>query len=174
MPKGSQLEINHPAPNFTLPDLDGRMHSMIDFRSQIAIVNFWSAECPWSHRVDQDLVNQLESWEDRVILMSVAPNLNESKELILQESSQRGLPLVLLDENHSIADLYGAVTTPHFFVLDTGGILRYRGAYDDVTFRKREPTQNYLISAVNSLLSGGLPQPSQTVAYGCSIVRQLP
>lgn len=174
MPEVSLLTINQPAPDFTLPDLNGQMHSISDFRGQILIVNFWSAECPWSLRVDQALVKQLRQWGDRVIWLSVASNLNESKDLLLQESLQRKLPLVLHDENNSIADLYAALTTPHLFVVDSEGILRYQGAYDDVTFREQEPTQDYLVMAVNALLLGEQPKLSQTDSYGCSIVRQLP
>jgi peroxiredoxin len=174
MQENSQLEINHPAPGFTLPDMGGQLHSLSNFRGKIVIINFWSAECPWSHRVDQALVEQVHKWGDRVVLLPVASNSNEDTELIIQESSTRGLPLVLHDENHVIADLYRAITTPHFFVVDQQGILRYQGAYDDVTFRQREPTQDYLIDAVEALLQGEQPEPSQTDSYGCSLVRQLP
>jgi peroxiredoxin len=170
----SKLEINHPAPDFTLPDLNGQLRSLSEFRGQVLIINFWSAECPWSQRTDQALVKHLQMWGDRVKLLPVASNVNEGKDLIVQESSLRGLPLVLHDENHLIADLYDALTTPHLFVVDTEGILRYQGAYNDVTFRQRDPTQDYLKMAVEAVLQGELPDPSQTNSYGCSIVRALP
>jgi hypothetical protein len=67
--------------------------------------------------------------------------------------------------------MYVALTTPHLFVIDEGGILRYQGALDDVTFRRRTPTQEYLYQAVKSVLSGARPQQAVTPAYGCSIVR---
>ena len=70
-----------------------------------------------------------------------------------------------------VADLFGAQTTPHFFVLDQQGVLRYRGALDDVTFRQREPKNYYLHEAVQALLAGRLPEPAETPAYGCTIVR---
>lgn len=168
------IKIGQPAPDFELPDLQDAVHRLSEQRGHTLILNFWSAECPWSLRVDQALVKQLRQWGDRVIWLSVASNLNESKDLLLQESSQRGLPLVLHDENNSIADLYAALTTPHLFVVDSEGILRYQGAYDDVTFREQEPTQDYLVMAVNALLLGEQPKLSQTDSYGCSIVRQLP
>lgn len=174
MLENSRLVINQPAPDFTLPDLDGQLHTIGDFSGQTLIINFWSAKCPWSLRVDQALAKHMQNWGDRVIWLSVASNLNEGNDLLLHESSQRGLPLVLHDENHLIADLYFALTTPHLFVLDAERILRYQGAFDDVTFRQREPTQDYLVMAVSALLQGEMPQLSQTDSYGCTIVRQLP
>ena len=86
---------------------------------------------------------------------------------------QRGLPTVLIDAEHVVADLYEAVTTPHVFVVDKEGILRYRGAVDDVTFRQRKAARFFLDEAVESLLNGHLPTLTETPAYGCTIVREI-
>lgn len=168
------LETDHPAPDFTLPDLNGNMHSLKDYRDHIAVINFWSAECPWSSRTDQELVKYLQDWGAQVVLMPIASNVNESPESVAEEAAERGLSIVLLDNNHQIADLYGATTTPHLFVVDAQGILRYQGAFDNVTFRQRTPTQKYLRTAIESLLRGKLPDPSCTPSYGCTIVRSMP
>jgi hypothetical protein len=91
--------------------------------------------------------------------------------LLRSVSGERGLPLLLHDPDQQVADLYGAQTTPHLFVVDPEGILRYQGALDDVTFRRRVPTQQYLLQAVAALLAGELPEVDQTPVYGCMIVR---
>ena len=70
-------ELNQPAPEFTLPDLDGRIHMLSDYRGRIVIVNFWSAECPHSERVDADITTCLAQWGDDVTLLSIASNANE-------------------------------------------------------------------------------------------------
>jgi hypothetical protein len=57
--------------------------------------------------------------------------------------------------------------------MDRMGILRYRGAVDDVTFRRRTATRFYLEEAVEALLAGRLPDLSETLAYGCAIVREI-
>jgi hypothetical protein len=72
-----------------------------------------------------------------------------------------------------VADLYEAFTTPHVFVLDGEGILRYRGAVDDITFRHREATRFFLQEAVDALRNGRLPAVNETAAYGCTIVREI-
>jgi hypothetical protein len=59
------------------------------------------------------------------------------------------------------------------FVLDQKGILRYRGAVDDVSFRRREATQFFLRDAVEALLNGQPLLLSETPAYGCAIVREI-
>jgi hypothetical protein len=90
-----------------------------------------------------------------------------------EASSARRISKILIDRKHAVADLYEAVTTPHVFVIDRGGILRYRGAVDDMTFRHRQATRFYLQEAVEALLKGSLPAISETPAYGCTIVREI-
>jgi peroxiredoxin len=165
------LTINQPAPDFRLPDLDGRMHALRDYLGKVAVVNFWSAECPHAARADTLLATYLRAWEPRVALLSIASNVNETSAEIAQVAAQRELPLVLLDRGGVVADLYVALTTPHLFVIDERGILRYQGALDDVTFRQRTPTRNYLYDAVEAVLAGAQPEPTETPAYGCAIVR---
>ncbi len=159
-----------PAPAFSLPDLDGRSHSLEHYRGRVVVLNFWSAECPWSERVDGELLAYLQEWGGRVALLPVAANANEAPDLLRRIAAQRGLPRLLHDAERQAARLYGAATTPHLFVMDAEGILRYRGAFDDVTFRRRTPTRLYLREAVEAVLQGRPPQPAETEPYGCTIV----
>ena len=92
-------------------------------------------------------------------------------EQISSVARQRGIKLVLMDADHSVADRYEAQTTPHVFIADEFGLLRYRGAFDDVAFRQREATQFYVKNAVDALLNGNMPNPSDTKPFGCTIVR---
>ena len=165
------INNNLRAPGFSLPDLAGRQYSLDDFHGRVVVINFWSAECPHAARVDAALLALLENWGEQVALLTIAANANEPPDLLQQEASRRGLPLVLHDAQQQLAELYGAQTTPHLFVIDGGGILRYQGACDDVTFRQRQATQHFLRQAVEALLAGRLPEPDQTPPYGCSIVR---
>ncbi len=163
---------NHqPAPDFSLPDLQGIMHNLREWRGKVVVLNFWSCECPHVARADKLILSYLEEWGERVVLLPLAANVNESPDQLKLTASQRGLDLVLHDREHQVADLYGAVTTPHLFVIDHEGILRYQGAFDDVTFRQRTPTREYLREAVEAVLRGQIPNPDQIPAYGCAIVR---
>ena len=163
--------MNEPAPEFVLPDLHGELHRPAEVRGQLLLINFWSAECPWSAQADEQLLTLREEWGPEVVLWVVASNVNEDLESMREAARERGLPVVLRDEDQAVADRYGAQTTPHFFVIDGGGILRYTGALDDTTFRKRDPEQHYLADAVKALLEGGIPDTQETPGYGCTIVR---
>ena len=180
------LEINHPTPDFELPDLEGKVHHLSNYRGKIVIVNFWSCECPHSertykaimamfvhhlHRAAAQRAEQVR--RDDVVMLSIAANRSENVEALKTVANARHLPTVLIDAQCFVADIYEAQTTPHVYVIDREGILRYRGAIDDVTFRKRTPTRFFLDEAVESLLEGRLPTVTESPGYGCTIVREI-
>jgi peroxiredoxin len=156
---------------FRLPDLSGAHHSPDEFMDKIVVLYFWSAECDWCHRVDEELKSYMESWKDRVVVLWIASNTNESRELIEKVASERKLPGVLMDTAQQAADLYGALTTPHIFILDQEGKLAYQGAWDDINFRQRMATQVYVPQVVEALMSGKPLPVTQTPSYGCMLVR---
>ena len=167
------MEINHPTPEFELPDLNGSLHRLSDYRGRIVIVNFWSCECPHSERTDKAIMAMLVQWRDEVVMLSIASNRSEDAEAVKNAAEARRLPTVLIDAQCFVADMFGAQTTPHVFVIDREGILRYRGSIDDMTFRKRTPSRFFLDEAVESLLEGHLPALTESPAYGCTIVREV-
>ena len=167
------MQLNQPAPDFELPDLQGIPHQLSNYRGKIIIINFWSAECPHSERTDRSTVACLVQWGMDVEMLSIAPNRSESIQMIEEAATTRRIPRVLIDAEHVVADLYKAQATPHAFVVDRDGILRYRGAVDDVTFRQRKATRFFLEEAVEALLDGRLPELTEMPAYGCTIVREI-
>jgi peroxiredoxin len=167
------MELNQPAPDFELPDLHGDLHRLSKYRGRVVIVNFWSAECPHSERTDRWIVDQLAGWGGAVELLSIAPNRGESAQRVDQAVCERGIPRVLIDAGQVVAEAYAVITTPHVFVVDREGILRYRGAVDDVAFRQKEARRFYLKEAVEAVLAGRLPEVGETIAYGCALVREV-
>jgi thiol-disulfide isomerase/thioredoxin len=167
------VELNQSATNFQLLDQHGIIHNLKDYRGQIVILNFWSCECPHSERTDRLIGEWLNTWGKDVVLLPIASNSNESIQSVEKAARRLSLPTVLIDAGHIVADQFEAVTTPHVFVVDRGGILRYQGAVDDVTFRQRQPSRFFLKEAVDALLDGSLPKVAEMTAYGCTIVREI-
>jgi thiol-disulfide isomerase/thioredoxin len=166
------MELNRLAPEFELRGMDGSLHRPSDHRGRIVIVNFWSCDCPHVVRTDEVMLAALKRWGAEVVLLTIASNVNESLSALEDASRSRGIPTVLIDAGHVVADVYAAQVTPEVFVIDREGILRYRGAVDDLTFRQRTITRSYLEDAVEALLAGSLPSVAESPAYGCSIIRE--
>lgn len=170
----SLASVGAAAPDFTLPDLEGHLHRLSDARGTIVVLTFWSAECPHSERVDRRIVQMSEQWGERVQVWWIAPNPNETVELLRRTAQARGIGPVLRDETQAAADLYIARTTPHLFVIDAQGMLCYAGAADDVTLGQRLPTRDYLGEVVEALLQGRPPERTSMPPFGCTIVRRSP
>jgi peroxiredoxin len=163
--------LGEPAPDFVLQDLDGGSFRLADQRGSIVVLVFWSADCPHSERADEMLAALCSEWGDSVGVWWVASNDNEDQQELRRTAQQRRIGPVLCDRGHSIADCYGALVTPHLSVIDERGVLRYAGAPDDVSFRQRVPTRNYLAETVQALLHGRALDAESTAPYGCAIVR---
>jgi peroxiredoxin len=167
----SVIQIGAKAPEFQLPDLSGNLVSLRDFKGSMVVLNFWSSECDWCERVDQELTIFLAQWRDRLTVLWIASNAHETQELVEKVAVERKIPIVLLDEQLKVANLYGVQTTPHFFVVDTQGSLAYQGAWDDITFRQRVATKRYVPQAIQAVMNNQYPDITHTQAYGCTLVR---
>jgi len=165
------IMIGKEAPHFQLTELRGEVISFEGLLGGIIVLNFWSAECEWCERVDHELTVFEQRWKEKAKVLRIASNANESVDLIERIAQKRNLTTVLLDQYQEVANLFGAETTPHFFVVNAKGILAYQGAWDDITFRQRMATQAYVANAVEALLQNLTPQISQTPPYGCMLVR---
>lgn len=168
------MDVGQAVPEFSLKDLGGKVHALSDVRGRILVLVFWSAECPWSVRADDLIETWRGEWETHVEVWRVASNANEEIALMKQAAVERRVDTVLIDEEHRLADSLEAMTTPHCYVIDEHGFLRYRGGLDDTTFRQRQATRFYLADAVAAVMAGKRVDPADTPGYGCTIVRVKP
>jgi hypothetical protein len=84
---------------------------------------------------------------------------------------------VLLDESGSVGHMYGAERTPHMYVINSEGVLVYRGAIDNSPDGEGQSPEggklvNYVASALQAVRTGGEVSPSETKPYGCSVKYQ--
>jgi alkyl hydroperoxide reductase subunit AhpC len=80
----------------------------------------------------------------------------------------------LKDTDGSVARSYGAICTPHVFLLDKSRKLRYKGRIDDARHESRVTTTD-LTNALDDLTNSSDGRPGNvrvvnTVPFGCSIV----
>jgi peroxiredoxin len=162
------------APTFTLPDTEGITHE--PGGAPATVVVFTCNHCPYALAWHERIVALAHDYADRgVVVLAINPNdaeryprdSVEAMRARVQQGELGGVPY-LRDESQDVARAYDAKTTPDVFVLDAGGLLRYRGApdsdYDD-------PSQNaaFLRAALDALLDGRDPDPAETPPVGCSI-----
>lgn len=172
----TDLLLNKPAPDFSLPLLSGGRFVLSNLRGSIAVLHFWSAECPWSRRADLVLVYRQARWTRyNVKVAGIACNANEPESEITYESVIRRVTYpIALDYAQDVVNTYRIQVTPHFIVLDQRGIVRYTGGLDDASVSNRLPKTIFLDKAIEALLKEQAPNPASTPAYGSAIVRRMP
>lgn len=176
----AKAEIGKPAPAFTLKDLDGTSHSLGDFKGKIVVIEWFSSRCPWSGMKSKNSVHSsgqikklqdgLKKMDENVVYLMIDSSgriFDTEKALIAaDQKATKDLGItspVLVDYAGTVGKAYGAKTTPHMYVIDGEGVLRYQGALGD---RK---DRNYVMDAVTAIKKGSTVQPASTRPYGCGV-----
>ena len=150
----------------------------------MVVLDFWSINCPVSVRYEERM-KKLHAFCEKKGVKFLAVNANHTEVDADAEDPYARIKKyvakaevkfpILIDRGNAIADRLSAETTPHLFIIDAEGKLRYQGALDDDSNGKKEkagePIQTYAVDAIQALLRGEAPAQSSTKAVGCSIKR---
>ena len=169
--------VGKPAPGFTLDAATGDgTHSLSDFEDKIVVLHFQSCNCPWDVAYQPQLNAIAEKFEDRgVVFLGINSNKTESGDQIQNYAPQANIPYTILkDPGNKVADQYMAKTTPHMYVIDGEGTLRYVGGIEEVPGGMNQVSQmdtQYLEPVLTALVNGSEPPYTVTKSKGCSIKR---
>jgi len=166
------------APNFALPDTDGRMVRLDDFSAAPALlVMFTCNHCPYVQHIRAGFVEFAREYQPRGLAI-VAINSNDAKrhpddspEMMMVEAKQYGFNFpYLYDETQEVAQAYQAACTPDFFLFDNQGGLVYRGQFDGSRPGNDIPVNGASIrEAVDAVLAGSPIKAEQKPSIGCNI-----
>jgi peroxiredoxin len=175
-------QIGQLAPDFTAEDSKGDSLHLSQYRGKTVVLEWTNAECPYTRKHytsgNMQSVQQLAQQNGIVWLtiVSSAPGKQgyvTGSEADALTSSRHATPsAVLLDPNGTVGHLYNAKTTPHMFVIDKNGALRYMGGIDSIATADPEDiahAEPYLKEAMLAVAQGEKPPHSVTKPYGCSI-----
>ncbi len=120
----TELEIDRTAPGFKLPDLKGREFSLDQYKGKVVLLDFWATWCS-PCRMTMPLLEKLqEEYRGNVALLAI--NLQEPKDIVRDYVRRQNLSSqVLLDEEGTVAEVYGARSIPMQILIDRKGIVRY-------------------------------------------------
>ncbi len=177
-----QARIGAPAPDFALQSASGEAVTLAEHRGSTVVLEWTNHDCPFV-RKHYDSGNmqalQKEAAENGVVwltLISSAPgkqgHVTSEQARKLTESRDAAPSAVLFDESGDVGRAYDAKTTPHMYVIDAEGVLRYAGAIDSIPSADKsdiESATNYVRAAFDAMAAGREVETSQTRAYGCSI-----
>ncbi len=170
-----KAEVGKPAPDFTLPDTDGKKVTLSSFRGKVVVLEWINPDCPVCKRVFttgvvRRMLDGLKAAAPDVVYLPISSTHYMGPEKIAAYLKENGIgDKGLMDADGKVGRLYDAKTTPHLYVIDARGILRYQGAIDNDPSGKNPGAENYAVKAVQAIVSGGKVSPETTKPYGCSV-----
>ncbi len=172
------LPIGSPAPDFgPLPATDGKEYSLDSFKtSKVLVLNFTCNHCPYAKAYEDRFIALAREFAAKgVAFAAVNPNddatyPDDSFANMRIRAIEKAFPFPYLrDESQKVARSYGAVCTPHLFVLDSSRRLAYEGRIDDNWKSPGDVKSRDLRHAIEDLLAGKAVRTPRTNPMGCSI-----
>lgn len=172
----AEIEVGTKAPGFALTNAtDGKTVSFKPGDGKLSVVVFTCNQCPYAKAFEQRIIDLGRDYAKRgVAFYAVDSNDDaqypvESAAEMKSRATSRNYPFPYLkDGNSATARAYGARVTPHIFVVDGAGTVRYRGYVDD-SAKTEERKHEGLRTALDSLLGGKAVETTATKAFGCTI-----
>lgn len=170
--------VGAPAPAFQLKDLNGKTHSLADYKGKTVVLEWVNPECPFSDRhAREKTMNTVAKKHGEVVWLGInSTNLNHANYLQpadhLAWAKKNGVEYTILyDETGKVGKAYDAKTTPHLYIVDKDGKIAYNGAIDDDAMGRAEKAKrvNYVDGGLRAEKAGKNPEPATTKPYGCSI-----
>lgn len=173
---GEELAIGADAPKFSLLNAaDGKYVAFDPAKHKFSVVVFTCNHCPYAKAFEPRIIELAKQYASKgVAFFAVNPNDDvaypeETMEKMKSRASSKGYPFPYLkDTDSAVATKYGARVTPHVFIVDQSGKIRYRGYVDD-SAKVEERKQLGVTEALDSLLAGSAVKTPSTKAFGCSI-----
>jgi peroxiredoxin len=172
--------VGQAAPDFTLTDLDGKAHTLSSYKGKTVVLEWFNPKCPFvnfAHTKGPLKDQAAKETKHGIVWLAInsgAPGkqgagLDTNKDGVEEYGMKHP---VLLDESGEIGRKYGAEKTPHIYVIDDTGTLRYRGAIDNAPFGEVDGDakyKNFLSAALDELRGGKAISTPETPAYGCTV-----
>ncbi len=170
------LALAEQAPSFALPGVDGREHTLDDYRDAAVLVLMQSCNhCPYVQAWEGRMKAIQRDYAGRSVRL-VAVNSNDASshpedsfDEMVRRAEREGFNFdYLYDEDQSFARAVGAARTPEVFVFDRDRRLVYHGAIDDDR-DETVVTRHYLREALDAVLDGNDPAVAETEPVGCAV-----
>ena len=172
------LPLGTTAPDFELPDTNGKFVSLADFKDKPALlVLFICNHCPYVKHIRAGLAQLARDYAPRgVAIVGISSNdvanyPDDGPAKMKEEAKSAGYIFpYLYDATQAVAKAYRAACTPDIYLFDRGRRLVYRGQFDDSRPGNGVPvTGKDLRAALDAVLTGKQTSTFQAPSIGCNI-----
>lgn len=176
------VKVDKAAPEFTLVNTENEQVNLSDYKGKYVVLEWTNHLCPYvkKHYGSDNMQGLQKKFADKDVvwlsIISSAPGKQgyvkpDEAESLTKERSAAPTE-VLFDPEGTVGKMYGAKTTPHMYIIDPEGQLRYAGAIDSI--KSANPADipkatNYVDVGFGELFAGEEISNKTTVPYGCSV-----
>jgi peroxiredoxin len=171
------LELGATAPDFSVAGTDGKNYSLADFESASTLVVFFTCNhCPFVVGSDEVTRATAEKFQDKGVAF-IGINSNSEKtnptddfdQMVLRMKEQNFPWVYARDASQEVAQAYGALRTPHFYVFDADRKLVYCGRGVDQPRDTSKMQVNDLEKALAEVTAGQSVSVPLTNPIGCNV-----
>lgn len=179
---GYAAEVGKPAPDFSLKNLEGESVSLADFKDKVVVLEWVNYECPFvkKHYGSGNMGKLQKTYTDKEVVWLTVNSAAEGNQGYLEspvmkvaaEKAGNQATHFLMDPEGKMGKAYDAKVTPHMFIIDKKGIVRYNGAMDskptpDVA--DIETADKWFVDALEAVLEGKEVTNATNKPYGCGV-----
>jgi hypothetical protein len=178
----ARVAVGEAAPDFTLTDSNGKSRSLSEFKGKVVVLEWNNPECPFvgKHYGSGNMQKQqADATASGVVWLTINSSASGRQGDITGAEANAYVAKVggrqtayLLDPSGQVGHLYGARTTPHMYVIDKSGVLRYMGGIDSIKSTDKDDVAKatqYVPQALSELAAGKPVSVPKAEPYGCAV-----
>jgi len=175
--------VGKPAPDFSVTDASGKTQSLSAYKGKTVVLEWNNPECPFvgKHYGAKNMQEQqAAAASDGVVWLTVNSAAATGKQGHFDAAGANAYvakvggkeAAYLLDGDGKVGHAYDAKTTPHMYVIDKDGVLRYMGGIDSIASTDKEDISKatqYVRQALAEIKDGKAVSVPTSEPYGCSV-----
>ncbi|HJT99438.1 MAG TPA: redoxin domain-containing protein [Rhodanobacteraceae bacterium] len=182
LPAAAKPVVGQPAPDFSVTDASGKTQSLAAYKGRTVVLEWNNPECPFvrKHYGAKNMqAQQAAAAADGIVWLTVNSGAAGKQGHLDPAAANAYVAKVegreaayLIDTDGTVGRAYDAKTTPHMFVIDKDGVLRYMGSIDSIASTDVDDipkATQYVKQALGEIEAGKPVSVSSSEPYGCSV-----
>ena len=176
------VSVGSAAPEFSLPDSNGKTHALSEYKGKTVVLEWNNPGCPFvqKHYSSGNIPKQQAAATGAGVVWLTINSGAAGKQGHMDGAGANAFvaqfnarpSAYLFDSDGKVGHAYGAKTTPHMYVIDGGGVLRYMGGIDSIASTDKEDlpkATQYVPQALAELAAGKPVSVATSQPYGCGV-----